>query len=251
MTTVDLNADLGESFGAWRMGDDASLLDIVTSANVACGFHAGNPATMVQTCEAAAERGVVVGAHPSFPDLVGFGRRALDISPSQLTADTLYQVGALVGICRATGARLAYVKPHGALYHAVSSSPALAAAFVVAVAQLGELTILGPAGSALLAAAAHHGLPIATEAFADRAYQPDGRLVPRTQPGAIVTDPKVVAERVVAMAVRGEVTAIDGTNVPVTLDSICLHSDTPDAVSLARSVRTALDAAGIAVRAFA
>lgn len=251
MTAVDLNADLGESFGAWRMGDDEALLDVLTSANVACGFHAGDPLTMQKTCEAAAARGVVVGAHPSYPDLVGFGRRQLDMSPAELTSATLYQLGALRGICEAAGARLAYVKPHGALYHAVSASEELAEALVSAVVACGRLAVLGPAGSALLRAAKDAGLQTAAEVFADRGYLPDGRLVPRGEPGAILTDPAEVAARVVGMAKHSQVAAVDGSIVPLQVDSICLHSDTPGAVTLARSVRDALVKAGINIRAFA
>jgi 5-oxoprolinase (ATP-hydrolysing) subunit A len=248
---VDLNADLGESYGAWTSGDDEGLLDVVTSANVACGFHGGDPVTMLRTCRAAAARGVTIGAHPSYPDLVGFGRRHLDVSMEELTALTLYQVGALQACCSAAGTRLAYVKPHGALYHDVSRSPALARAFVLGVAELAPLAVLGPAGSELLTAAADLGLPTASEVFADRAYRRDGTLVPRGEPGAVVEDPDVVAERVVAMATRGSVRTVDGSEVAVVADSICLHSDTPGAVALARGVRAALERAGVELSPFA
>ncbi|MBI4900535.1 MAG: LamB/YcsF family protein [Actinobacteria bacterium] len=248
---MDLNADLGESYGAWTAGDDEGLLDVVTSANVACGFHAGDPVTMLRTCRAAAARGVTIGAHPSYPDLVGFGRRHLDVSAEELTALTLYQVGALDACCRAAGTRLAYVKPHGALYHDVSRSPALARAFVLGVAELAPLAVLGPAGSELLTAAADLGLPTACEVFADRAYRPAGTLVPRGEPGAVLEDSDVVAERVVAMATRGSVSAVDGSEVRVVADSICLHSDTPGAVALALRVRAALERAGVELSPFA
>jgi 5-oxoprolinase (ATP-hydrolysing) subunit A len=248
---VDLNADLGESYGAWTSGDDEGLLDVVTSANVACGFHAGDPVTMLRTCRAAAARGVTIGAHPSYPDLVGFGRRHLDVSMEELTALTLYQVGALQACCSAAGTRLAYVKPHGALYHDVSRSPALARAFVLGVAELAPLAVLGPAGSELLTAAADLGLPTASEVFADRAYRRDGTLVPRGEPGAVVEEPDVVAERVVAMATQGSVRTVDGSEVAVVADSICLHSDTRGAVALARRVRAALERAGVELSPFA
>ena len=249
--TVDLNADLGESYGSWSMGDDEALLDVVTSANVACGFHAGDPVTMLRTCRAAAARGVTVGAHPSYPDLVGFGRRHLDLSAEELTAGTVYQLGALDACCRAAGTRLAYVKPHGALYHDVSSDSALARAFVLGVVAVSPLAVLGPAGSELLEAAADLGLATAAEVFADRGYRPDGSLVPRGESGAIVDDPDAVAERVVGMVTAGTVRAVDGTLVQVVADSICLHSDTPGAVALARRVRAALAEAGVGLGPFA
>ena len=249
--TVDLNADLGESYGSWSMGDDEALLDVVTSANVACGFHAGDPATMLRTCLAAAARGVTVGAHPSYPDLVGFGRRHMELSAEELTASVLYQLGALDACCRAAGTPLAYVKPHGALYHDVSRDPALARAFVLGVVPVGQLAVLGPAGSELLSAASDLGLRTAAEVFADRGYRPDGSLVPRGESGAIIDDADAVAERVVGMVTAGSVRAVDGTVVPVVADSICLHSDTPGAVALARRVRAALTDAGVELGPFA
>jgi UPF0271 protein len=249
--TVDLNADLGESYGSWSMGDDEALLDVVTSANVACGFHAGDPATMLRTCLAAAARGVTVGAHPSYPDLVGFGRRHMELSAEELTASVVYQLGALDACCRAAGTPLAYVKPHGALYHDVSRDPALARAFVLGVVGAGPLAVLGPAGSELLSAASDLGLRTAAEVFADRGYRPDGSLVPRGESGAIVDDSDAVAERVVGMVTAGTVRAVDGTVVAVVADSICLHSDTPGAVALARRVRAALTDAGVELGPFA
>jgi UPF0271 protein len=249
--TVDLNADLGESYGSWSMGDDEALLDVVTSANVACGFHAGDPATMLRTCRAAASRGVTVGAHPSYPDLVGFGRRHLELSAEELVAATVYQLGALDACCRAAGTRLAYVKPHGALYHDVSRDSTLARAFVLGVVEVAPLAVLGPAGSELLKAAAELGLATPAEVFADRAYRADGSLVPRGESGAIVDDADAVAERVVGMVTAGTVLAVDGTLVPVVADSICLHSDTPGAVALARRVRAALVDAGVGLGPFA
>jgi UPF0271 protein len=249
--TVDLNADLGESYGAWSMGDDEALLDVVTSANVACGFHAGDPVTMLRTCRAAVSRGVTVGAHPSYPDLVGFGRRHLELSAEELTASVIYQLGALDACCRAVGTRLAYVKPHGALYHDVSCNVALARGFILGVVEVAPLAVLGPAHSELLVAATELGLRTAAEVFADRGYRPDGSLVPRGELGAIVHDPDAVAERVVQMVEQGTVRAVDGTVVAVAADSICLHSDTPGAVALARRVRTALHDAGVELGPFA
>jgi UPF0271 protein len=248
---VDLNADLGESYGSWRMGDDEALFDVVTSANVACGFHAGDPVTMLRTCRAAAARGVVVGAHPSYPDLVGFGRRRMELSDGELHAAVVYQLGALDACCRAAGTRLAYVKPHGALYHEVVSNAGAARAFVAAVVQVAPLAVLGPMGSELLGAARKAGLRTAAEVFADRGYLADGRLVPRGRLGAIVDDPAAVAARVVEMVTRRSVTAVDGTSVPLQVDSICLHSDTPGAVALARRVREELLGAGAEIGAFA
>ena len=249
--TLDLNADLGESYGSWSTGDDEALLDVVTSANVACGFHAGDPVTMVRTCLAAAARGVTVGAHPSYPDLVGFGRRHMELSAEEVTASVIYQLGALDASCRAAGTRLAYVKPHGALYHDVSRDRALARAFILGVVAVGRLAVLGPAGSELLTAASELGLRTAAEVFADRGYRADGSLVPRGASGAIVDDADAVAERVVGMVTAGTVRAVDGTFVPVVADSICLHSDTPGAVALARRVRVALESAGVELGPFA
>ena len=233
------------------MGDDEALLDVVTSVNVACGFHAGDPVTMLRTCRAAAAHDVTVGAHPSYPDLVGFGRRHLGMSAEELTAATVYQVGALDACCRAAGTRLSYVKPHGALYHDVSCDAALARAFLLGVIEVAPLAVLGPAGSELLKAAAELGLRTAAEAFADRGYRPDGSLVPRGESGAIVDDADAVAERVVGMVRQGTVRAVDGTDVPVIADSICLHSDTPGAVALARRVRETLEGEGIKLGPFA
>jgi 5-oxoprolinase (ATP-hydrolysing) subunit A len=250
--TVDLNADVGESFGRWELGDDPAMLAVVSSANVACGFHAGDPRTLVRTCELAASHGVAVGAQVGYRDLPGFGRRFIDVEAEDLYADVLYQLGALDGIARSRGTSVRYVKPHGALYNAVVDHRVQAEAVVRAVADHDPgLLILGLPGSALLAAAAGRGLQPVREAFADRAYTPQGTLVSRREPGAVIHDPQVVAERVVRMVTDGVVEAIDGTAVPVEADSVCVHGDSPGAVDLARAVRTALDRAGVAVRAFA
>jgi 5-oxoprolinase (ATP-hydrolysing) subunit A len=249
---IDLNADLGEGFGVWRLGDDDALLRIVTSANVACGFHAGDPATMRRVCARAAEASVAVGAQVSYRDLAGFGRRFIDVDPDELADDVLYQLAALDGIARASGTRVSYVKPHGALYNAAVAHEGQARAVVDAVAAYGGgLPVLGLPGSALLRAAETAGLPTVREGFADRGYTPTGTLVPRGEPGALVHDSAEVAERAVRMAVDGEVVAVDGTRVPVAVDSICVHGDTPGAVELARAVRAALDSAGLALASFA
>lgn len=252
MPAVDLNSDLGESFGAWRLGDDDALLDVVSSANVACGFHAGDPATMVRTVAAAVERGVVVGAQVSYPDLVGFGRRAMDVAPADLTADVLYQLGALDGVCRAEGTCVRYVKPHGALYSRVADDPVQAAAVLDAVRRYdAALPLLGLAGSAAEQAAGDAGIAFVAEGFADRALTPNGRLVSRAQPGAVLHQESDVVARAVAMVVHGAVPAADGSQVAVRVQSLCLHGDTPGAASLARAVRRGLQEAGVEVRPFA
>ena len=249
--TIDLNADLGEGFGVWRLGDDDALLGVVTSANVACGFHAGDPSTMRRVCGRAADAGVAVGAQVSYRDLAGFGRRFIDVAPGELADDVLYQLAALDGVARASGTRAAYLKPHGALYNAVVHHEEQARAVVEAVVRYDDaLPVLGLPGSALLRAAAAAGLPTVREGFADRGYTPEGALVPRREPGALVHDPDAVAERAVRMATEGVVVAVDGTPVEVAVDSVCVHGDTEGAVQLARGVRAALEKAGVAVAAF-
>ncbi|PPK93141.1 UPF0271 protein [Kineococcus xinjiangensis] len=249
---VDLNSDLGEGFGAWRLGDDEAMLGLVTSANVACGFHAGDPRTLLATCETAARRGVAVGAQVSYRDLAGFGRRFIDYDPDDLVADLLYQLAALDGLARTSGGRVRYVKPHGALYNAVVTHEVQARAVVEAVRRYDPgLPVLGLAGSALLRVAGAAGLRTVAEAFADRAYTPEGGLVPRGREGAVLHDPAVVAERVVRMVTTGEVAAADGTLLPVLVDSVCVHGDTPGAVDMARAVRAALERAGVRIAAFA
>jgi UPF0271 protein len=249
---LDLNADVGESFGAWTLGNDAAVLDVVTSANVACGFHAGDPLTLRTTCAYAAERGVVVGAQVAYRDLVGFGRRFMDVPADELTADVIYQLGALAAIAKVEGTRLAYVKPHGALYNAIVHHEAQAQAVVDAVVAVdASLPLLGLPGSVVLERASAAGLRAVTEAFADRAYTSDGRLVPRTEPGAVLHDANAVAARVVRLAREGVVTAVDGTDVEVRAESVCIHGDTPGAVAMARAVRRGLEAAGVEIRPFA
>jgi 5-oxoprolinase (ATP-hydrolysing) subunit A len=244
--TVDLNADLGEGFGVWRLGDDDALLEVVTSANVACGFHAGDPATMRRVCARAASAGVRVGAQVSYRDLAGFGRRFVDVPPAELADDVLYQLAALDGIARACGTRVTYVKPHGALYNAAVHHEGQAQAVVDAVlAYDRRLPVLGLPGSALLRAAEAAGMRPVAEGFADRGYTPTGALVPRTAPGALVHDPAAVAERAVRMAADGVVEAVDGTRLLLPVESVCVHGDTPGAVELARAVRAALASAGL------
>jgi UPF0271 protein len=252
MTSIDLNADLGEGFGRWQLTDDEQLLSVVTSANVACGFHAGDAATMRRVCEQAAERGVRIGAQVSYRDLAGFGRRAMDVPPDELAAEVAYQIGALEVFARAAGTRVSYVKPHGALYNRVVHDGEQAGAVVGGVLLAdATLPVLGLPGSRLLELAAKAGLPTVTEAFADRAYTDGGTLVPRGQEGAVVSDPDTVVERSLGLARDGTVTAHSGTRIEVRARSLCLHGDTPGAVELARRVRERLTASGILVAAFA
>jgi UPF0271 protein len=248
---VDLNADVGESFGRWVLGDDEALLHLVTSANVACGFHAGDPRTLRRTCELAGAAGVVIGAQVSYRDLAGFGRRFIDVSPADLEADVLYQIGALDGLARAAGTRVRYVKPHGALYNAVVTHAEQAAAIVNAVtAYDATLPVLGLPGSELLKQAAAVGLSGVSEAFADRGYRADGSLVPRQEPGAVLTDPAEIAARAVAIVCDSQVVALDGSAITLTARSVCVHGDTPGAVAIAVAVRDALAAAGVSLRSF-
>ncbi|MFJ5269941.1 LamB/YcsF family protein [Streptomyces sp. NPDC088358] len=251
MTPIDLNADLGEGFGRWRLTDDEQLLSVVTSANVACGFHAGDAVTMRRVCDLAAERGVRIGAQVSYRDLAGFGRRAMDVPPDELTAEVAYQIGALEVFARAAGARVAYVKPHGALYNRVVHDEEQAAAVVdgVLLADTG-LPVLGLPSSRFLKLAERAGLPTVTEAFADRAYTAEGTLVPRTREGAVITDAEEVVERSLGLARFGTVTSHTGERVPVRARSLCLHGDTPGAVELARRVRARLESSGVRVEAF-
>jgi UPF0271 protein len=248
---IDLNADLGEGFGRWRLTDDESLLSAVTSANVACGFHAGDPVTMRRVCDLAAERGVRIGAQVSYRDLAGFGRRAMDVPPQELTAEVAYQIGALEVFARAAGSRVSYVKPHGALYNRAVHDAEQAASVVAGVLLAGSLPVLGLPGSQLLAAAADAGLPAVPEAFADRAYTAEGTLVPRREPGAVVEDGDEVVARSVRLARDGEVTALTGQSVQVVARSLCVHGDTPGAARLAGRVRAALEDAGLRLGAFA
>lgn len=252
MTTVDLNSDLGEGFGDGDRGDDAAMLEVVSSANVACGFHAGDPALIHRTVRLAAERGVTIGAHVGYRDLAGFGRRDLDVPSAELRADVIYQVGALQALAAAEGVRVTYVKPHGALYNTSAVDERVAADVAAAIAAVDPaLVLLGLPGSLALAAAEAAGLPTAAEAFADRAYTPAGTLVPRGERGAVLHDPDAVARRMLRLVTEGVVEAVDGSVVRVPADSVCVHGDTPGAVAMARRVRAVLDDAGIALAAFA
>ncbi|MFI2565182.1 LamB/YcsF family protein [Paenarthrobacter sp. NPDC018779] len=249
---MDLNADLGESFGSWTMGDDASMFRIVSSANVACGFHAGDPLTMLDSCRAAFDLDVRVGAHVGYRDLAGFGRRSLDMSFDELFGDVLYQLGALDGVAHAVGASVDYVKPHGALYNRIVHDPAQAEAVVAAVhAYDPGLPVLGLPDSAWLNLAEESGHPVFREAFVDRAYLADGTLVPRSQAGAVLHDPADLVAQAVRIATRGEVVAQDGTVVSVKADSLCIHGDTSGAVEMAAAVRNGLEKAGVEIQPFA
>ncbi len=250
-SSLDLNSDLGEGFGVWRLGDDEALLEVVTSANVACGFHAGDASTMRRVCARAAERGVVVGAQVSYRDLAGFGRRFIDVEESQLADEVLYQIGALEACARAAGTRVGFVKPHGALYNATVHHSTQAGAVVAGVRAFGRLPILGLPGSELLAAAKRAGLDPVPEAFADRGYTPRGVLVPRSEPGALLPDTGSVLRRAIRLALDGEVVAVDGSVLSMSARSLCLHGDTPGAVEMARAVRAGLRDAGVTVEPFA
>ncbi|MGH8862857.1 MAG: LamB/YcsF family protein [Jatrophihabitantaceae bacterium] len=249
--SIDLNADLGEGFGAWRMGDDEALLDVITSANVACGFHAGDPVTMARVCAAAARRGVAIGAQVGYRDLAGFGRRRMDVAADDLAADVLYQLGALDAFATVAGTRVRYLKPHGALYNTAADDPVQARAIVAAVARYDSLLpVLGLPGSALESAAGEAGVPFVAEAFADRAYTAGGRLVPRGSPGAVHDSADEVVAQALALVRDGTVTALDGTTVAVRAASLCLHGDTPGAAALARAVRDALTTGGVTLATF-
>jgi 5-oxoprolinase (ATP-hydrolysing) subunit A len=245
---VDLNADVGESLGPWPMGDDEALIPLVTSVNVACGAHAGDPLTIERTVRLAAAHGVAVGAHPGYPDLVGFGRRDLDMAPAELEASIVYQVGAVAAFASEAGVPLRHVKPHGALYNAAARDPHLAGTVARSVARVSpSLVLVGLAGSALVAAGREVGLRTAEEGFADRAYEADGSLRSRRLDGAVHADPRVVAQQAVSIVRDGRVTTLDGASVAVRADTICVHGDSPGATRFARAIREAMAAAGITV----
>jgi len=245
---VDLNCDMGESFGAWTMGRDAEALRNVTSANIACGYHAGDPGVMRRTVRAAHAAGVAIGAHPGLPDLGGFGRREMHVSPAEIEDMVLYQIGALAAIAAAEGTRLRHVKPHGALYNMAARNERLAAAIARSVAAFDrDLLLFGLAGSALLAEGRAAGLRVASEGFADRAYEPDGSLTPRSRPDAVLDDPALVVRRAVRMVTEGRVTATDGSEVTLLVDTLCTHGDTPGAQALVQRLRAGLEASGIAI----
>ena len=251
MTTIDLNSDVGESFGRWTLGDDVAMFGSVSSANVACGFHAGDPTVIRRTCRNAAEAGVVIGAHVGYRDLAGFGRRFLDVSPVELADDVVYQIGALQALASAEGTRVQYVKPHGGLYNAIVSHTAQAQAVVDAVKSVDPgLPIMGLPGSEVLRLTEEAGLRAVSEAFADRAYNPDGTLVSRSQQAAVLHDPAEVAEHVLRMATEGSVRAIDGSILKIRAESICVHGDSPAAVAMATAVKSALEGAGVSIGSF-
>ncbi|MFQ1062653.1 LamB/YcsF family protein [Bordetella trematum] len=252
ITTLDLNCDMGESYGAWRMGDDAAVLPLVSSANIACGFHGGDPGTMRQTVALALQHGVALGAHPSLPDLAGFGRRVMQLSPQEAYDAVVYQIGALAGVAASQGARLHHVKAHGALYNMAARDPALARAICAAVRDVDPgLVLYGLAGSAWIEQGHAAGLRVAQEVFADRSYQDDGSLTARQQPGAMITDPAQAVAQVLQMVREGSVTSVSGKTVRLQADTLCIHGDQPGAADFARAIRQALQNAGIAVRAAA
>lgn len=251
MATIDLNSDVGEAFGPWPMGDDEGMLGLVSSANIACGFHAGDPRAMSATTRLAAQHGVAVGAHVGYRDLAGFGRRAMDVATEDLIPEIIYQIGALQAIARSAGTTVSYVKPHGALYNTIVHDARQARDVATAIAEVDDsLVLLGLPGSQGLLEAERAGLPTAVEAFADRAYTPEGTLVSRRQAGAVLTDPTEVARRMLQLVERGTLQSIDGTEVAIRADSICVHGDSPGAVAMAQRVHEELRGAGVEISAF-
>ena len=252
MTGIDLNSDMGESFGRWALGDDTALLGVVSSANVACGFHAGDPAGMLRTVGYAAAHGVTVGAHVAYRDLAGFGRRYVDETPEDLAADVIYQIGALKALAQVAGTTVRYVKPHGALYNTIAHDQRQATDVIEAVKAIDpSLALVVLAGAPLVAWAQAAGLTVIQEAFADRAYTPQGTLVSRREPGAVLHDEQLVAQRMLRLVQEGVVQAIDGSETRVQADSICVHGDSPGAVAMARAVRDRLTQAAVTLQAFA
>ena len=249
---MDLNSDLGESFGAWSMGDDAAMLDIVSSANVACGFHAGDAAGILSTLKAAKARGVVVGAHVAYRDLAGFGRRNMDVSSRDLVADVIYQIGALQGLAQAAGTTVKYVKPHGALYNTIAQDRRQATDVINAIKAIdSSLVLMALAGSPLIGWARDAGLSVVAEAFADRAYTPSGALVSRREAGAVLHDEALIAQRMLTLVREGVIEAVDGSMVRVDADSICVHGDSPGAVAIARKIRQRFESEGVQIASFA
>jgi len=251
MLTIDINSDLGENFGPWKMGDDSAMLDVVSSANVACGFHAGDPAGILDTLRLAAERGVCVGAHVGYRDLVGFGRRNMDPSSDELVGDVIYQIGALQGLARVAGTNVTYVKPHGALYNTIALDTRQAADVITAIRAIDpSLVLVALAGSPLVEQARSAGLKVVSEAFADRAYNSDGSLVSRREKGAVLHDPDLIAERMVRLVQEGVVEAIDGTLTRIDAQTICVHGDSPGAVAMAQRLRAVLQQSGLGISSF-
>lgn len=250
MKVVDMNSDLGESFGNYKLGMDDKILEIVTSANIACGFHAGDPSVMKKTVALAVKNGAALGAHPGYPDLVGFGRRKMDIAPSDVYNMVVYQVGALAAFAKAAGTRLQHVKPHGAMYNMASKDAKLAEAIAQAVYDVDkDLILYAQGGTESIKAAEKIGLRTASEVFADRSYQDDGTLTPRSQPGAMITDEEKSIAQVLSMVLEGKVTALSGKVIPVKADSICLHGDGPKALVFANKIRSVLLENGVKVAA--
>lgn len=250
MPSIDLNCDLGESFGAYTIGMDSAVIPYITSANVACGYHAGDPLVMQKTVAACKASGVHIGAHPGYPDLMGFGRRNITATPAEIKAYVQYQVGALSAFCAAAGVPLCHVKPHGAMYNMAAKDGALARAICEGILEVNPaLTLLALSGSAMVRAARELGLGVKSEVFADRGYQADGTLVPRGRPGAMITDEDEAIARVIRMAKEGIVRSVDGMDVPLVADSVCVHGDGEKALAFVRRIRAALTDAGIEVRA--
>ncbi|MEG0046782.1 MAG: 5-oxoprolinase subunit PxpA [Comamonas sp.] len=248
---MDLNSDLGESFGAWTMGDDAAMLDIVSSANVACGFHAGDAAGILSTLKAAKARNVVVGAHVAYRDLAGFGRRNMDVASSDLVADVIYQIGALLGLAQAAGTTVKYVKPHGALYNTIAQDKRQAMDVITAMKAIDpSLVLMALAGAPLIGWARDAGLTVVAEAFADRGYTPQGALVSRREPGAVLHDEQLIAQRMLTLVREGVIEAVDGSMVRVEADSICVHGDSPGAVAIARNIRQRFEQEGVKIASF-
>jgi 5-oxoprolinase (ATP-hydrolysing) subunit A len=251
MTAIDLNSDLGESYGAWAMGDDEAMLSIVSSANVACGFHAGDPLGILKTVQAAAKQGVSIGAHVSYPDRVGFGRRDMDVTSAELTADVIYQIGAIKGVAAAAGVTVGYVKPHGALYNRIAHDPKQGQAVIDGIKAIDpSLVLMGLAGAPILELAQKSGLRTVAEAFADRAYTPGGELVSRREAGSVLHNTDLIARRMLQLAREGTLEAIDGSTIKIDAQSICVHGDSPGAVAIAQEIRRAFETDGIAVRSF-
>lgn len=251
MRTIDLNSDLGESFGQWKMGDDASMLGIVSSANIACGFHAGDPAGILKTVEAAARNHVVIGAHVAYPDLVGFGRRNMDMASDELTASVIYQIGALQGLAKAVGTQVRYVKPHGALYNTIAHNERQGMAVIKAILAIDPtLKLVCLANSPLITLAKQQGVSTVAEAFADRAYTTEVTLVSRQLPNSVLHDQTMVAERMLKFVQTGMMTTIEGTEIQLAADSICVHGDSPGAVDMAKAIKARFTQAGINITSF-
>lgn len=249
MHSIDLNSDLGEGYGPWKMGDDVAILQVVSSANIACGFHAGDPTGILTTVRLAAEKHVVIGAHVSYPDRVGFGRRDMNLTSDELIGDIIYQIGALQGMAKAAGTAVRYVKPHGALYNHIANHERQGLAVIKAIKMIDPtLSLMGLAGTKILELARHEGLGVISEAFADRAYTPDGMLVSRHEPGSVLHNPQDVAARMVDFVRTGEITAQDGTRIKLTAQSICLHGDSEGAVTMAQTIRQRFKQEGITIR---